>query len=109
MNDFFRNNNNTSKGMDVPKKVKEKNNEILNLIQNCNEIEFSPRNDTKENVINSTYNENYMKHVRKLSQTIQDININDVLMDERVVEGCFRIIKRNIKRSTIAYHSIKPY
>ena len=57
------------------------------------------------NLVNSTYNDNYMKHIKKLSVAIQDMNINDALMDERLVDGCMRIIKRNIKRSAISYHS----
>ena len=90
--------------------MKEKNNEILILVQNCNSVDLSINSNknekmNNENPVNETYNETYMKHVKKLSQTIQDMNINDALMDERVVEGCFKIIKRNIKRSTINYHS----
>jgi len=111
MNDFFKNSSSTTtKAIEVPKKVKEKNNEILILVQNCNSVDLSINTNknekmNNENPVNETYNETYMKHVKKLSQTIQDMNINDALMDERVVEGCFKIIKRNIKRSTINYHS----
>ncbi len=122
MNEFLRSNTATKIATaDIPKKVKDKNNEVLKLIQLCIEFDFEKETepaketkdpkevkdpkDTKDLNSLSTYNENYMKHVKKLSQTIQEMNINDALMDERVVDGCLRVLKKNIKRNAITYHS----